>query len=139
MYFAFFNHELGPDCIVGTADDGPKDKFQCPPNYEYDYQICNCISKVECYSHCQNSKQRNPLSCGECIDGNDLNDLYQHEGLDDKCLPIEIQEDEEDDYDGEVQKINKTLNLYNYYGSVYGIVNIADLNENFKVIVNGLT
>ena len=69
-------------------------------------------------------------------DGNDLEDLYKHEGLDDQCLPIEIQKDDEEHV--VVRTRGKNLNIYNYYGPIYGDANIDDLDTTVETIVNGL-
>ena len=63
-----YNHNLGPDCICGTSDDGPKDEFYCPPGYEYDYNLCQCKPTTECFALCENILEvPNPLVCGECL------------------------------------------------------------------------
>ena len=81
-YFAIFDHELGPDCLAGTADDGPKDPKYCPPQYEYNEEVCAC-SLRDCFSLCLDALYPNPLECGDCITKAELDALNEHEGLDD--------------------------------------------------------
>ena len=47
-YFAFYEHGLGLDCMVGTADDGPLPIQYCPPAFEYNFEFCECVQKDAC-------------------------------------------------------------------------------------------
>ena len=43
-YFAVYYHTLGPDCLLDTPDDGPKDPDYCPPGFAYDMDFCQCLT-----------------------------------------------------------------------------------------------
>ena len=75
-FFEIYQHELGPDCMAGTSDDGPRDPQYCPPGFEYNFDFCSCISTDTCIiSRCSDDKVPNPLKCGECLTTEALEEL----------------------------------------------------------------
>ena len=116
-------HELGDDCTAGTADDGPKDFYYCPPNYEWDMDLCECVSTEICYSLCVTPLHQHPLDCGECITDEELAALYDH-GLDDNCLAVRTGDE------------GKTINIFNFYGPVYGDINGFVLSSDNGEVAN---
>ena len=84
-YLSIFNHELGPDCLLGTQDDGPKDPQYCPPQYEYNLDLCQCILRDDCLTLCLVPLVPNPLECGQCLTEAEYDALKEdaHDGLDD--------------------------------------------------------
>ena len=79
-YFAYFEHELGSDCKAGTADDGPRSEFYCPPKFTFNYDFCACVLD-ECFYICPIETNPNPFECGSCITDKELAELKDN-GLD---------------------------------------------------------
>ena len=85
--------------MAGTDDDGPKDPFYCPPDYLFDYDLCECLSTTPCFIPCPPPSQPNPIKCGECLDPEFFESLFDT-GLDDQCQPIEAGEGSDNDGEG---------------------------------------
>ena len=75
-YMAIFHHGLGPDCLEGTADDVARSADYCPPNFEYNTDLCECVQSEKCYHRCKPTEFNNPLKCGECLSERDYVALY---------------------------------------------------------------
>ena len=56
-YNMILDHDLGADCIANTPDDDTDNvgDDDCPPNFVYDWEICNCVLNppyTTCPNHC---------------------------------------------------------------------------------------
>ena len=74
-YNMILQHDLGADCIANTPDDDDDNvgDDECPPNFVYDYDICNCVLNPP-FSSCGNCVLSTPynsvddtVAC-ECVD-----------------------------------------------------------------------
>lgn len=80
-YAALYEHGLGGDCIAETPDD---DDIICPPDFEFEQEICQCISTDFCNAICPDNLMPNPLTCGECLTEGEYSELFMH-GLGSDC------------------------------------------------------